>query len=152
MELTVNRQVHVLEDDLDDMLVWILRDDLGLTGTKFGCGLGICGSCAVLVDGQPVRSCVTPIAAVAGKAVTTIEGLGSDSLHPVQAAFLEHQTPQCAWCMSGQMMTAAAFLAHTPNPTEAEIDAAMNANYCRCGCYVRIRSAVMRAAEMLRDA
>jgi isoquinoline 1-oxidoreductase alpha subunit len=148
MELNVNgRQVPIKDERA--LLLWVLRDELGLTGTKFGCGAGICGACTVHVDGEPVRACMTPAAAVAGKAVTTIEGLsGDEDLHPVQQAFLEEQVPQCGWCMSGQMMTAAALLVANPDPTPAEIDEAMNQNYCRCGCYARIRSAVGLAARL----
>lgn len=149
MQLTVNGRTYQVEESEDEMLLWVLRDDLGLTGTKFGCGVGICGSCTVHVNGTPTRSCVTPVAVAVNQQITTIEGLvNGERLHPVQQAFLEQQVPQCAWCMSGQMMTAAAFIAQTPNPNEADIDAAMNNNYCRCGCYARIRTAVMRAAEL----
>ncbi len=151
MDLQVNGQAMAIQDE-NALLLWALRDELGLTGTKYGCGAGICGACTVLVDGVATRSCVTPVAAVGGREVTTIEGLaGGDRLHPVQAAFLELQVPQCGWCMSGQMMQAAAFLAETPDPDPQEIEAAMNQNYCRCGCYVRIRSAVALAAERLAE-
>lgn len=147
MELIINGQTRFIADP-NALLLWALRDELGLTGTKFGCGAGICGACTVHVNGEPVRACITPVSAVAGKTVTTIEGLGQNGqLHPVQRAFLEEQVPQCAWCMSGQMMTAAAFLAQNPSPTTDEIRQAMNRNYCRCGCYVRIQSAIAKAAE-----
>jgi isoquinoline 1-oxidoreductase subunit alpha len=153
MQLTINGQSYQVEAPEDEMLLWVLRDDLGLTGTKFGCGVGICGSCTVHINGTPTRSCVTPVAVAANQQLTTIEGLvKGERLHPVQQAFLEQQVPQCAWCMSGQMMTAAGFIAQTPNPSEADIDAAMNNNYCRCGCYARIRTAVLRAAELQREA
>lgn len=146
MELIINGQTRFIADP-NALLLWALRDELGLTGTKFGCGAGICGACTVHVNGEPVRACITPVSAVAGKTVTTIEGLGQNGqLHPVQRAFLEEQVPQCAWCMSGQMMTAAAFLAQNPSPTTDEIRQAMNRNYCRCGCYVRIQSAIAKAA------
>lgn len=147
MELIINDQTRFVADP-NTLLLWALRDELGLTGTKFGCGAGICGACTVHVNGAAVRACITPVSAVAGKTVTTIEGLGQNGeLHPVQRAFLEEQVPQCAWCMSGQMMTAAALLAQNPSPTTDEIRQAMNRNYCRCGCYSRIQSAVAKAAE-----
>lgn len=141
-----------------DLLLWVLRDELGLTGTRFGCGAGLCGACTVHIDGVATRSCITPLALVEGKQVRTIEGLsapGSDSailLHPLQQAFIEEQVPQCAWCMSGQLMTAAAFLAQNPMPTEDEIVEAMNNNFCRCGCYVRIKRAVQSAATRMAAA
>ena len=148
MQLRINGQEYEIDIPENENLVWVIRDGLGLTGTKFGCGMGICGSCTVHVDGIATRSCITPAASVEGKAITTIEGLATDNgLHPVQQAFLDEQVPQCSWCMSGQMMTAAAFLAQNPNPSEDDIVNAMSANYCRCGCYVRIKAAVARAAE-----
>ncbi len=159
MELTINQtRYDVADDDSGRMLLWVIRDELGLIGTKFGCGAGICGSCTVHVDGSPTRSCVTPLQAVAGREIRTVEGLaatqadGSLQLHPVQQAFIDEQVPQCAWCMSGQMMTAAAFLADNPAPNEDEIVAAMSGNYCRCGCYTRIKTAVARAARLSEDA
>ncbi|MBL8133578.1 MAG: (2Fe-2S)-binding protein [Anaerolineae bacterium] len=157
MQLTINNQDYEVAADPDDMLLWVIRDTLGLTGTKYGCGAGICGSCTIHLDGEAVRSCITKVSAAEGVAITTIEGLamlsddGEEVLHPVQQAFVETQTPQCSWCMSGQMMTAAAFLASNPQPTDEEIDAAMNNNYCRCGCYARIRTAVARAAEIAQE-
>ena len=157
MELNVNGETFQSESDADEMLLWVLRDELGLTGTKFGCGIGICGSCTVHVDGNAMRSCVTPLAAAEGKKVRTVEGLaelnaqGEETLHPVQTAFIEAQVPQCAWCMNGQMMTALAFLQTNPDPSEAEIMQAMGNNYCRCGCYVRIKTAVKRTAYLLRE-
>lgn len=152
MELTINGKRIEVQSDPGEALLWVLRDELGLTGTKFGCGAGICGSCTVHLDGVATRSCVTPLAAVQGRSITTIEGLaGEDNLHPVQQAFLQQQVPQCAWCMSGQMMTAAAFLAQNPTPTPADIEAAMSANYCRCGCYARIRTAVAQAATLAQE-
>ena len=149
MQIKVNGQRHdVTQDYENSLLLWVLRDQLGLTGTKFGCGAGICGACTVHVDGVATRSCMTQVKAVEGKEIRTIEGLSDgEILHPVQQAFIEEQVPQCAWCMSGQMMTAAAFLADNPSPTEEEITAAMSENYCRCGCYVRIKTAVASAAE-----
>jgi isoquinoline 1-oxidoreductase subunit alpha len=147
--VNVNNQTYQVAANDNDLLLWVLRDELGLIGTKFGCGVGICGACVVHLDGAAVRSCVTPLSATEGRTITTIEGLANDyELHPVQQAFLEQQVPQCAWCMSGQMMTAAAFLQQTPNPSEADIANALSANYCRCGCYARIRSAVAQAAKV----
>ena len=152
MELIVNGRPHNVEVSPDDLLLWVLRDVLGMTGTKYGCGLGICGSCTVHLDGQVTRSCITTVARVAGREITTIEGLSASGvLHPVQRAFLELEVPQCSWCMSGQMMTAAAFLEKNSAPIETEIVEAMTGNYCRCGCYVRIKTAVAMAAEIARE-
>ena len=154
MKLTINGTEYEIVTDPPRPLLWVLRDELGLTGTKFGCGAGFCGSCTVHINGEAVRSCTTPLSTIEGE-IRTIEGLhtiaedGSLQLHPVQQAFLEDQVPQCAWCMSGQMMTAAAFLAQNPTPTEAEIVEAMGENYCRCGCYYRIKTAVAKAAAQL---
>ena len=128
-------------------LLWVLRDRLDLTGTKFGCGIGSCGACTVHLDGVAVRSCQTPAVAAAGKAITTIEGLSSDGSHPVQQAWIEAQVPQCGYCQSGQIMSAAALLATNPNPSDSDIDSAMSGNLCRCGTYQRIRKAIHRAAE-----
>lgn len=155
MQLMINGESHEVADNPNAPLLWALRDELGLTGTKYGCGVGICGACTVQIDGVAVRACVTPLAAAEGRNVKTIEGLattaadGSITLHPVQQAFIDEQVPQCGWCMSGQIMTAAAFLAQNPNPSEEEITNAMGNNYCRCGCYVRIKRAVQGAAEQL---
>ena len=132
-------------------LLWVLRDTLGMTGTKFGCGMALCGACTVHVNGQPMRSCATPIASVGGKSVTTIEGLSPDSNHPVQLAWIEADVPQCGYCQSGQIMTAAALLAKTANPTDADIDEAMRGNICRCGTYDGIRQAIHRAAALQRE-
>lgn len=149
MILNINDQEYEISDQNKQMLLWILRDELGFTGVKFGCGAGICGACTVHIDGVATRSCITTTAAADGKEIRTIEGLSTgDTLHPVQQAFLDAQTPQCGWCMPGQMMTAAAFLSQNPNPSEAEIDEAMNRNYCRCGTYARIREAIQAAAQM----
>ncbi|HEY6390972.1 MAG TPA: (2Fe-2S)-binding protein [Bryobacteraceae bacterium] len=128
-------------------LLWVLRDTLGLTGTKFGCGMALCGACTVHINGQPVRSCVTPISSVAGKKVTTIEGLSAAHTHPVQRAWIEEDVPQCGYCQSGQIMTAAALLAKAPNPSDADIDEAMRGNICRCGTYQSIRRAIHLAAQ-----
>jgi len=154
MDLSINGRKYQVEGQPDRSLLWVLRDELGLTGTKFGCGVGICGSCTVHVDGQAVRSCLTSLSSVAGKEIRTLEGLavenpdGSVKLHPVQEAFIELQVHQCGYCMSGQMMRAAALLEENPNPTEEEIIAGMDRNLCRCGAYPRIRQAVARAAEI----
>lgn len=131
-------------------LLWVLRDTLGLTGTKFGCGMSLCGACTVHINGQAVRSCVTPISAVAGKTVVTIEGLSANTSHPIQQAWIEQDVPQCGYCQSGQIMTAAALLAKTSRPTDADIDEAMHGNICRCGTYDTIRAAIHRAAEIAR--
>lgn len=155
MELKVNGTSYTLDAPDDERLLWALRDRLGLTGTKFGCGVGICGACTVHVNGAAVRSCLMPLAAVAGADIGTIEGLaeteGEDviALHPVQQAFIDHQVPQCGWCMSGQIMQAASFLAQNPQPSVEDTARAMSRNYCRCGCYVRIRQAVQQAAAAL---
>ena len=132
----------------DDMpLLWVIRDVAHLTGTKFGCGMAQCGACTVHVDGSPLRACITPVAAVAGKAITTIEGLSPDASHPVQRAWAELDVVQCGYCQSGQIMSAVALLKAKPDPTDADIDAALSGNICRCGTYQRIRAAVHRAAE-----
>lgn len=155
MQVTINNEVYEVAADASQPLLWALRDELGLTGTKFGCGMGICGACTIHVDGVAMRACVTPLAAVEGRAVRTIEGLattGSDNvitLHPVQQAFIDEQVPQCGWCMSGQIMAAAAFLDQNPAPSEEDVINAMSNNYCRCGCYVRIKRAVTRAATQM---
>ncbi len=132
-------------------LLWVLRDTLGLTGTKFGCGMALCGACTVHVNGQPTRACVTPISSVAGKSVTTIEGLSPDHTSAVQMAWIAEDVPQCGYCQSGQIMTAAALLSKTKNPTDADIDEALRGNICRCGTYDGIRKAVHRAAAMMRE-
>jgi aerobic-type carbon monoxide dehydrogenase small subunit (CoxS/CutS family) len=132
----------------DTPLLWVLRDTLGLTGTKFGCGMALCGACTVHLDGEPIRSCVTPVSAVAGKAVTTIEGLSAKASHPVQTAWIAEDVPQCGYCQSGQIMSAAALLAKRPAPTDAEIAEAMSGVLCRCGTYQRIRRAIHRAAAL----
>ncbi len=157
MQITINGEAFEVQSPPDEPLLWVIRDELGLTGTKFGCGLGICGSCTVHVDGVATRSCILPVSAAEGKSITTIEGLatvddaGQETLHPVQQAFIDQQVPQCSWCMSGQMMTAAAFIANNPAPSEDQIIEAMGANYCRCGCYFRIKSAVAHAAELAQE-
>jgi isoquinoline 1-oxidoreductase alpha subunit len=148
IKLTINGQAQDVEVADDTPLLWVLRDTLGLTGTKFGCGKALCGACTVHVDGAPTRSCITPVAAVAGKSITTIEGLSSNRSHPVQQAWIELDVPQCGYCQSGQIMSAAALLASNPKPSDADIDSAMSGNICRCGTYPRIRKAIHRAAEL----
>ena len=151
MKLTVNGEEHEVDVPPDMPLLWVLRDVLGLTGTKYGCGIAQCGACTVHVDGMAVRSCQLAVADVDG-AVTTIEGLGPpENLHPVQAAWIAHQVAQCGYCQSGQIMQTASFLAQTPAPTDAEIDAALSGNLCRCGTYVRLRAAVHDAAARLQQ-
>jgi len=152
IRLIVNSKPRELNIDPATPLLWALREQLGLTGTKFGCGMALCGACTVHVDGTAVRSCVTPIKAVAGKHVRTIEGLSTDCSHPVQRAWLQVQVPQCGYCQPGQMMSAAALLAINPSPSDADIDDAMAGNLCRCGTYARIRKAIHVAAELARSA
>ena len=144
--LTVNGRARSVNVDPETPLLWVLRDELRLTGTKYGCGEGQCGACTVHVDGAALRSCVVPVSSVARQKITTIEGLSSDGRHPVQRAWIEEDVPQCGYCQPGQMMTAASLLAYRPKPTDAEIDAAMSGNICRCGTYPRIRKAIHRAA------
>ena len=144
---TVNNRRQTVDVPPQMPLLWVLRDTLGLTGTKFGCGMGLCGACTVHIDGQALRSCSTPISNVSGKTVTTIEGLSPNGTHVVQQAWLEVDVPQCGYCQPGQIMTAAALLTKTPNPTDADIDSAMRGNICRCGTYQQIRAAIHRAAE-----
>ena len=151
MKLVVNGRPHEVDAPADMPLLWVLRDLVGLTGTKFGCGMAQCGACTVHVDGQPVRSCVTPAASVADKAITTIEGLSKDGTHPVQRAWQEVDVVQCGYCQSGQIMAAAALLKQNPAPSDADIDTAMAGNLCRCGTYQRIRAAVHRAAELSKE-
>jgi isoquinoline 1-oxidoreductase alpha subunit len=146
VRLIVNGTTHDIDVDSDTPLLWVLRDELGLMGTKFGCGIAECGACTVHVDGRPVRSCVLPVSAIAGKAVTTIEGLDADgALHPVQKAWVDLDVPQCGYCQSGMIMAVAALLRETPSPSDAEIDAAIT-NICRCGTYQRIRAAIHAVA------
>jgi isoquinoline 1-oxidoreductase subunit alpha len=147
-KLNVNGKDTEIDVDPDMPLLWVLRDTLGLTGTKFGCGMALCGACTVHLDGQPIRSCVTPVSAIGSRAVTTIEGLSPDRSHPVQRAWIDLDVPQCGYCQSGQIMSAAALLAHTAEPSDADIDAAMSGNLCRCGTYQRIRAAIHHAAQL----
>jgi isoquinoline 1-oxidoreductase subunit alpha len=144
--LTINGRDQAVDADPEMPLLWALRDMLGLTGTKYGCGIAQCGACTVLVDGQPVRSCATRVGDLAGRRVTTIEGLHPEHRHPLQQAWIAEQVPQCGYCQSGQILAAAALLAENPRPTDAEIDGAMVGNLCRCGTYPRIRAAIKRAA------
>ncbi|HUF35226.1 MAG TPA: (2Fe-2S)-binding protein [Gemmatimonadales bacterium] len=144
--LNVNGRVLQADVEPDTPLLWALRDGLGLTGTKYGCGMAQCGACTVHLDGEPIRSCVTPVSSVGDRKITTIEGLSPDGTHPVQQAWVAEQVPQCGYCQSGQIMAAAALLARTPKPSEAQIDQAMAGNICRCGTYQRIRQAVHVAA------
>jgi isoquinoline 1-oxidoreductase subunit alpha len=146
MRLSVNGQQHAFDGDPSMPLLWYLRDELGLTGTKFGCGIAECGACTVHVDGQPVRACITPMSGLEGRKVTTIEGLSADGGHPVQRAWLELNVPQCGYCQAGQIMQAAALLSTNKNPSEHQINEAMAGNICRCGCYQRITAAVKAAA------
>jgi isoquinoline 1-oxidoreductase alpha subunit len=150
MKLLVNGNEHEVSAPDDMPLLWVLRDVLGMTGTKFGCGMAQCGACTVLLDGEPIRSCVRPAADLAGRSITTIEGLGTAGDHPVQKAWAEVDVVQCGYCQSGQIMTTVALLNAKPDPTDADIDAALSGNLCRCGTYQRIRSAVHRAAEMAK--
>ena len=145
--ITVNDIPHQVDTEPNTPLLWVLRDMVGLTGTKYGCGIGQCGNCTVHVDGEAARSCTTPISAVAGKKITTIEGLSPDGNHPVQKAWIEAQVAQCGYCQPGQIMTAAALLAHNPKPSDEEIAKAMSGVLCRCGTYQRVIQAVRRAAQ-----
>ena len=150
LQLNVNGTPRELDIESQTPLLWALREQLAFTGTKYGCGIAQCGACTVHLDGKPVRACVTPVSAAIGKKITTIEGLGTpDKPHPVQLAWMEIGVPQCGYCQSGQIMSAAALLAEKPNPTDADIDAAMAGNLCRCGTYLRIRKAIHRAAELM---
>lgn len=147
--LTVNGKAYSLDVESETPLLWVIRDELGMTGTKFGCGIAQCGACTVHVDGEAVRSCGIQVGDVANKAITTIEGLSPESKHPVQQAWLAEDVPQCGYCQSGQIMAAVAFLKEHPKPTDADIDANLT-NICRCGTYVRIRSAIHRAAALMK--
>lgn len=146
-DLQINQKTYSVEAEASMPLLWVLRDLLGLTGTKFSCGAGLCGSCTVLVGDEPMRSCVTPVSQVSGRSITTIEGLSEDATHPVQKAWMEERVSQCGYCQPGQILNAVALLRKTPNPSDAEINAAMRDVLCRCGTYQRIRAAIHRAAQ-----
>jgi aerobic-type carbon monoxide dehydrogenase small subunit (CoxS/CutS family) len=146
LTLNLNKKAMTVDVEPDTPLLWVLRDELNYTGTKFGCGIGLCGACTVMIGGKAVRSCTTTVGSVGSQAVTTIEGLSPDGLHPVQVAWEALDVPQCGYCQAGQIMAAAALLEHTPHPTDADIDAAMSGNLCRCGTYPRIRQAIHAAA------
>jgi isoquinoline 1-oxidoreductase alpha subunit len=148
-QLVVNGRTTTIDVEPEMPLLWALRDELGLVGTKFGCGAGLCGACTVIIDGEAMRSCQTPVSYAAGKSVLTIEGLGANALHAVQKAWIEADAPQCGYCQSGQIMAAVALLKKNPNPSDADIDAEMT-NICRCGTYPRMRAAVHRAAELAK--
>ena len=150
MKLDVNGKSHEVEADPEMPLLWVLRDLLGLTGTKYGCGEALCGACTVHLNGQAVRSCQTPLSAVAGQKVATIESLSTNNSHPLQVAWIKHDVPQCGYCQSGQLMSAAALLAKNKNPSDADIDNAMSGNICRCGTYNRVRAAIKDAAASMR--
>ncbi|MEW5850174.1 MAG: (2Fe-2S)-binding protein [Myxococcota bacterium] len=147
---TLNGKPYSVDVEPDTPLLWVLRDTLGLTGTKFGCGMALCGACTVHLDGGAVRSCVLPISEVAGRSVTTIEGLSPDGQHPLQQAWIAENAPQCGYCQSGQIMSAAAMLSHCPQPTDEDISTCMAGNLCRCGTYPRIRKAIHRAAATMK--
>jgi aerobic-type carbon monoxide dehydrogenase small subunit (CoxS/CutS family) len=151
ISLIVNAKRYQVDVSPDTPLLWVIRETLGLTGTKYGCGMSLCGACTVHVNGQAVRSCVTPVSSVEGKEIITIEGLSADGNHPVQRAWIAEDVPQCGFCHSGQIMSAAALLAENPKPSDADIDDAMSGNICRCGTYQRIRRAIHRAAKMMAE-
>jgi isoquinoline 1-oxidoreductase alpha subunit len=151
IEFELNGEQRQLNVDADVPLLWVLREELNMTGTKFGCGQGLCGACTVHIDGNAMRSCVTPVGIVAGRRITTIEGISADASHPVQQAWIEENVVQCGYCQPGQIMSACALLAQNPAPTDADIDAAMSGNICRCGTYPRIRRAIHRAARLMGE-
>lgn len=149
-QFILNGKRVAVEADPDTPLLWVIRDEIGLTGTKFGCGAALCGACTVHLDGSPIRSCQIPVSAIADHKVSTVEGLSSDRSHPLQKAWIAHDVPQCGYCQSGQLMSAAGLLANNQNPSDADIDEAMSGNICRCGTYVRIRAAIKTAAAEMR--
>ena len=146
LELTVNGRAHTVDVEPEMPLLWVLRDHLNLPGTKYGCGISVCGACTVHLDGEPVRSCTLPVSATVGKKIVTVEGLSKDGVHRIQKAWIEHEVPQCGYCQTGMMMSAAALLAKNPKPTDADIDATMT-NLCRCGTYARVRKAIHALAR-----
>lgn len=150
-KLTINSKNYTIEADPQMPLLWAIRDLVGLKGTKFGCGIAQCGACTIHLDGNAVRACILPVTAATGRKITTIEGLSTNADHPVQQAWIEHQVPQCGYCQSGQIMSAVALLKTKPQPTDADIDTAMQGNICRCGTYLRVRSAIHRAAELIKE-
>jgi isoquinoline 1-oxidoreductase alpha subunit len=152
ISFNLNGSTVTVQAEPDTPLLWVIRDEVGLTGTKFGCGAALCGACTVHLNGSPIRSCQTPVSAVAGKKVATVESLSADNSHPLQKAWVKHQVPQCGYCQSGQLMSATALLAKNKNPSDADIDAAMSGNLCRCGTYNRIRAAIKDAAAEMRKA
>jgi isoquinoline 1-oxidoreductase alpha subunit len=151
LSLTINRKAYNIESDPQMPLLWAIRDLVGLTGTKYGCGIAQCGACTVHLGGVPVRSCSIPVSSAAGKEITTIEGISDDTSHPVQRAWIEEQVPQCGYCQSGQIMSAMALLDKNDNPSDADIDSAMQGNICRCGTYPRIRKAIKRASVLMKE-
>ena len=152
VNFNINGKAVAAAAEPDTPLLWVIRDELGLTGTKFGCGMALCGACTVHLDGQPIRSCQTPVSAVQDRKVATVESLSRDNTHPLQVAWIRHDVPQCGYCQSGQLMSAAALLAQNKNPSDADIDAAMSGNICRCGTYGRIKAAIKDAATTMRKA
>ena len=152
ISFNLNGSTVSVQSEADTPLLWVIRDEVGLTGTKFGCGAALCGACTVHLNGTPIRACQTPVSAVAGKKVSTVESLSDDNSHPLQKAWIKHQVPQCGYCQSGQLMSAAALLSKNKNPSDADIDNAMSGNLCRCGTYNRIRAAIKDAAAELRRA
>ncbi|TAH21451.1 MAG: (2Fe-2S)-binding protein [Cytophagales bacterium] len=149
-QLSINKKSYTVDVDPQMPLLWVIRDVLDMTGTKFGCGMAQCGACTVHLDGVATKTCVLPVSAAVGKQVTTIEGLSAEKLHPIQKAWIDEQVPQCGYCQSGQIMAASAFLTKHPNPTDIEIDTAMQGNICRCGTYQRVRKAIHSAADMMK--
>ena len=150
--MKINGKTVTVKADADTPLLWVIRDEIGLVGTKFGCGAGLCGACTVHLDGVPIRSCSTPVSAAAGKSISTVESLSANNSHPLQKAWIAHDVPQCGYCQSGQLMSAAALLKSNKNPSDADIDAAMSGNVCRCGTYGRIKAAIKTAAADMRKA